>query len=157
MRSATPVLLALATAVSLPAAASDIYKCVDGASTSYQSAPCPQGRPETRIYAGPMIPRQDARVKPQAQAEPSAPVVVVRPEPWRHQTLTLGMSDDEVLNMPQWGRPSRITRVRTPRAWQETWTYSEPLAGERQLLFVNAKLADIIDQPAPRQVAQLGR
>jgi hypothetical protein len=75
--------------------------------------------------------------------------------PWRRTTLTLGMSDDEVLNLPGWGRPNRITRARMPRTWHEEWTYGPSAAGERRLHFANARLVDIVDKPPPDQVAQL--
>ena len=62
------------------------------------------------------------------------------------------MSDDEVLNLPGWGRPSRITRVKMARVWREEWTYGQPMTGERHLYFANARLVDIIDKPAVDQV-----
>ena len=67
-----------------------------------------------------------------------------KPGPWGHKALTLGMSDDEVLNMPGWGRPSRITRVRVPREWREEWIYDQSLLAEQRLYFANAKLVDIV-------------
>ncbi len=33
------------------------------------------------------------------------------------------MSDDEVLNLPAWGRPSTITRSKVNRVWYEEWIY----------------------------------
>jgi hypothetical protein len=76
----------------------------------------------------------------------------LRPGPWRHQALALGVSDDEVLNMPEWGRPNRIVRTKLARGWLEVWTYGNPAVGERELAFTNARLTDI-GGGAPSQVA----
>jgi hypothetical protein len=53
-----------------------------------------------------------------------------------------------VLNMPGWGRPAQISRVRGTRGWEEVWRYGDPYRGERALRFVNARLADIAEMPA---------
>lgn len=60
--------------------------------------------------------------------------------------MTLGMSDDEVLNLG-WGLPSRITRVKMPRGWREEWIYGQSTTGERHLHFANATLVEVIDKP----------
>jgi len=60
------------------------------------------------------------------------------------------MADDEVLNMPEWGRPWRIARTRMPRGWLEVWSYGNAATGERELHFTNARLTDIVDTPATR-------
>ena len=65
------------------------------------------------------------------------------------------MSDDEVLNLPGWGRPARITRAKMSRTWHEEWTYGPSAAGERRLHFANARLVAIVDKPPLDQVAQL--
>jgi hypothetical protein len=65
------------------------------------------------------------------------------------------MSDDDVLNLPGWGRPGRISRVRMSRVWREDWTYGQSATGERHLHFANARLVDIVDKPPSDQVAQL--
>src|SRR4030095_5751950 len=72
--------------------------------------------------------------------------------PWR-RTLTLGMSDDEVLNLPGWGIPTRSIRARMPREWREEWVYARSSADERRLQFVNATLVDIVDRPPIEVVA----
>lgn len=109
-----------------------------------------------KIGAPPPRPESDTRTLvaaaialPPVQAPPRATV------PWRRTTLTLGMSDDEVLNIPGWGRPARITRARAPRAWREEWVYGQSATGTRHLLFVNARLVDIVDRPPVEQVARL--
>jgi hypothetical protein len=145
---------ALATSAVALAGAQDVFKCVDGGATAYQSAPCANGQAETRMTIAPSQPRADI----QAAALPSPPPSPPAPQslrPWRRTTLTLGMSDDEVLNLPGWGRPSRISRVRMSRVWREEWTYGQSAAGERHLHFANARLVDIVDKPPPDQVAQL--
>jgi len=57
------------------------------------------------------------------------------------------MTDDEVLNLPGWGRPDRIVRTREQRLWHEAWTYDAPLTARRLLHFVNGKLADVGTDP----------
>jgi hypothetical protein len=74
--------------------------------------------------------------------------------------LTLGMSDDEVLNLAGWGVPKHIARTKAARGWREEWTYPTS-TGERRLYFVNAKLVDaIVDgdvNPATAQIATARR
>ena len=74
--------------------------------------------------------------------------------PWR-RTLTLGMSDDEVLNLPGWGIPTRIIRARLAREWREEWIYARTPSEERHLQFANATLIDIVDRPPVETVASL--
>jgi len=128
----------LATAVS----AGEIHKCVDDGGTTYQSAPCATGASEpirmpTATPARADSPGSSLRSYPGREA-------ARKPGPWTHKALTLGMSDDEVLNMPGWGRPSRITRVRVPREWREEWIYDQGLLAEQRLYFANARLVDIV-------------
>lgn len=63
--------------------------------------------------------------------------------PWRPRSLCIGITDDEVLNLRGWGRPSNIVRVRSARGWQEQWTYVSRAAGARRLEFLNGKLASV--------------
>lgn len=65
------------------------------------------------------------------------------------------MSDDEVLNLPGWGIPERITRARMPHEWQEEWIYGSSIAGERHLYFVNTVLVDAIDKASADRLARL--
>jgi hypothetical protein len=60
----------------------------------------------------------------------------------------MGITDDEVLNLPAWGRPSTIVRTRSGRGWQEQWTYDGRGGGARRLLFLNGKLASVETGPA---------
>ncbi len=127
---------AWAANAAVAASAGEIYKCVDAAGTAYQSTPCATGAVETQVQA--------TLARPLVRSDP-ARRSARKPGPWRHRTLTLGMSDDEVLNMPGWGPPSRITRVRMPRGgWREEWTYDQGLVAEQRLSFANAKLVDIV-------------
>jgi len=131
--------------VAFDAAAGGIYKCVDGGATSYQATPCGRGQDEVPIrIAG--VSAQAARDQPL-----TAPVPAAQPRkrgPWTHATPEIGVSDDEVLNMPGWGRPTHIFRARVGRAWEEVWRYGNSYNGERELRFVNARLADIVEAPA---------
>lgn len=141
------VLLAcLAMTASLDAAGGGIYKCVEGGATSYQSAPCARGRDETPIA----LARLPAEAAPAPAALPVAgPAAQPRKRgPWTHATVEIGISDDEVLNMPGWGRPAQISRVRGARGWEEVWRYGDPYRGERALRFVNARLTAIAETPA---------
>lgn len=67
------------------------------------------------------------------------------------------MTDDEVLNLPGWGRPAAISRTRLPRQWREEWFYdASRAAGARQLLFVNGKL-DAVETDLVEPIGPLAR
>jgi hypothetical protein len=149
---------ALAAGTAPAAEAQDIFKCVEGGATAYQSTPCANGQielPMTRGVAASGVPH------PRVDGQTSEPVPLPAGPPlriggpWRLTTLRLGMSDDEVLNLPGWGRPGRVTRVRMPRVWREEWIYGQSMTGERHLYFANARLVDVIDKPPVDQVARL--
>jgi hypothetical protein len=106
------------------------------------------GAPSPRVESDRQTPMAATAAAAQARPEHTS-------GPWRRTTLTLGMSDDEVLNLPGWGRPTRISRARAPRAWNEEWVYGQSTTGTRHLLFVNARLVDIVDKPPVEQVARL--
>jgi hypothetical protein len=144
------LLSALAIGAGL-AAAQDIFKCVDQGATAYQSTPCADGQVEMRLMTG-ALPKSETRI-----AAPSSPMPPM-PRIWnpaQRTSLSLGMSDDEVLNLPDWGRPRRIDRDRTSRGWHEEWTYGQPGTGERHLHFANARLVEVVDTPPVDQVARL--
>jgi hypothetical protein len=137
-------LIACLAVISLQAYAGDIYKCVDGGATSYQSTPCARGQE---------VPIRIASLTTQAPQDQPMPVPVATSQPrkrgpWTHTTVDIGISDDEVLNMPGWGRPTQITRARVARGWEEVWRYGSGYSGQRELRFVNARLTDIVDTPA---------
>src|SRR5215471_3096184 len=80
-----------------------------------------------------------ARGAPRCDPRPREPKRL----PWRQPTICIGMTDDEVLNLPGWGRPAKIVRARAPRKWREQWFYDTRFASPRQLLFVNGTLATV--------------
>jgi hypothetical protein len=53
------------------------------------------------------------------------------------------MSDDEVLNLPTWGRPSTINRSKSNRIWYEEWVYRWRLGGTSRLSFANGRLTAV--------------
>src|SRR5690349_10229742 len=123
----------------MPAAGSDIYKCVDGGATVYQSMPCARGQRETSIRVAGAVAKaeRDQPVATSAAVSPSR-----KRGPWTRTAVEVGISDDEVLNMPGWGRPAHISRARVGRGWEEVWRYGNGFGGE--LRFVNARLAEIV-------------
>ena len=140
-------------AVASVACAEPIFKCVDRGATAYQSTPCEAGAIETRVAAGASSPPVTVVAReppPQPARQPSR-----KAGPWSHEALTLGMSDDEVLNMPGWGRPGSISRARMPREWREEWVYRKGTDEEDHLHFVNARLVDIEIKPGTDQIVQL--
>jgi len=143
----------LAFAVSLPAGAADeIFKCVEGGATSYQSTPCARSQDAVPLK----IATATARESREGSTPVPVPVSISRSGkrgPWTHTSIEVGMSDDEVLNMPGWGRPARISRARLPAGWEEVWRYGNGYSGERELRFLNARLADIAETPAAQASA----
>jgi hypothetical protein len=75
--------------------------------------------------------------------------------PFGPPALRLGMTDDEALNAPSWGRPSNIERERVPQGFRETWTYQRTVYGARQLEFVNGRLMAIGSAVAAGAAQQL--
>lgn len=120
-----------------------IYKCTARGTVTYQSMPCGTDAASVRIarFAGP---GEAVPVPPASEAPAPAGRKI---GPWPKRSIALGLSDDEVLNMPAWGRPARIVRTRLARGWQEVWSYPDAWGAERQLVFTNARLADIVDVP----------
>jgi len=77
--------------------------------------------------------------------------------PWRNGAICIGMTDDEVLNLPGWGRPASINRTRAAREWREEWFYdASRAAGARQLFFVNGKL-DAVETAVYEPIGPLAR
>ena len=130
--------------------AQTIHKCTTGDETVYQSMPCPPGATD-RVLDGiaPSRPATIARA-PAARAAPSFGDGVRRL--FQRTRLALGMTDDEVLNLASWGRPSAIGRHKSGRIWHEEWVYRWGSGGESRLFFANGRLTDAeLDaaQPAP--------
>jgi len=137
-------LIAFLAVVSLDAAAGGIYKCVERGATTYQSTPCAHGQAETPIA----IANAGVQTTPgQPTAVPVATTQGRKRGPWKHTTVEIGISDDEVLNMPGWGRPTQILRSRARQGWEEVWRYGNGYRSQRELRFVNARLADIVETP----------
>lgn len=141
-------LLPLAWLAGGPACAGTIYKCTArGMAVAYQSTPCGSDDAERRVARFAGLP--DAMAPPALPAD-SATVPRAKDGPWPRRPIALGMTDDEVLNMPAWGRPERIVRSRLARGWQEVWSYPDAWGAERLLVFSNGRLADIVDVPRAR-------
>lgn len=139
-----PRILMIAIAlVPLESVATDIYKCTGNGATSYQEVPCASGQGEIPLRIAGAASSSALR-----EAVASVPPQGRSRTVWTRTSIELGMSDDEVLNLPGWGRPARISRMRLARGWEEVWRYGDAYSGARELRFVNARLADIGDTPA---------
>ena len=141
------LILCLSLATPVAAGAGGIYKCVDGGAVTYQSTACSRGRDATPVS----LSNVSAKATHDGIAAVPVAAATAQPRkrgPWLHTTVQVGVTDDEVLNMPGWGRPAQISRTRVARGWEEVWRYGNGYAGERQLRFVNARLAEIVDTPA---------
>ncbi len=153
------------------ATAQDIHKCINGNDVAYQNAPCAPSERDAGLvrlpgYADP--PQRDGAMSPPndpvsiapgdvpAEGSPSPAAPDTRDAfPFR-TSIALGMTDDQVLNIPHWGRPSAIARSGRHQSWRETWTYDRN--GEtRKLAFVDGRLAAIDDGYAPTQIASVQR
>jgi hypothetical protein len=150
--------IAVSAAAAPSISAQGIYKCVEGENVAYQSIPCANGQGETKLMTAARVALADPPATPAAlpKLETAVPVDASRTKVWPfRRTLMLGMSDDEVLNLPGLGIPKRITRVKAGHEWREEWSYGPSINGERRLHFVNATLVDVVDVPALQQVASL--
>ena len=116
-----------------------VYKCVNADSIVYQDSPCAEGRNQMRVAYGNTSVRLDENAASQFLSGQEARPIL----PSGRTTLSIGMSDDEVLNLPAWGRPKKITRNKANRVWHEQWAYMSPVEGQRHLHFTNGKLTAI--------------
>ena len=156
MRYRRWLLAPLALALAPLCDAQDIHKCFHGDEITYQSAPCAPGQVDAGLlrlpgYADPA--QRDGATSPPTDMTFGAPAdtLQVSPEqtapdtqdafPFR-ASIALGMTDDQVLNIPNWGRPTRIMRSGHRQSFREVWTYDRGGA-RRQLAFVGGKLAVI--------------
>ncbi len=116
-----------------------IHKCTAAEGTAYQSAPCGSGASDIVIAsrAGERADSRPAATPPRRAPETRGGRVFSR------TSIALGMSDDEVLNLPTWGRPSAITRNRSNRIWHEEWLYRWRIGGTSRLLFANGRLTAV--------------
>ena len=137
-------LIAITALVFPLACQADIYRCGSGESIVYQDSPCAAGREQTRILRASTTTTtqttqlSDNNASQMLSGKEARPIL-----PVGRTELSLGMSDDEVLNLPAWGRPKKITRNKANRVWHEEWVYASPSAGERHLRFSNGKLTAI--------------
>ena len=138
--------------VTAAANAADIHKCATSSGIVYQGLPCSGAElpaPLVSASAAASTPAPDPVTKETSDESTSgAPACGARPLaprrlPWRQATICIGMTDDEVLNLPGWGRPRTIARTRAPREWREDWTFVAGPSGPRQLHFVNGKLTAV--------------
>jgi hypothetical protein len=129
----------------LGAAAQEIHKCMSAEGITYQGHPCDAREAPAPVAASNAV--QTIRV-PDTTTPECAPRLRAPPRlPWRQATICIGMTDDEVLNLPGWGRPDRIVRNREQRLWHEEWTYETRFAVRRVLRFVNATLTGVDSDP----------
>jgi hypothetical protein len=123
-----------------------IHKCTAAEGTAYQSEPCGADASDIVIAsAGPgdsVRSRRDQRAESPALPPKRAAARGTRRVFWR-TSIAIGMSDDEVLNLPSWGRPSAIARTRSNRVWHEEWVYRWRIGGTSRLLFANGKLTAV--------------
>ena len=128
----------------LPAAqAQAIYKCANPSGITYQQRPCTSDETIPDLAALSEDPTALRSTPSRVMSDcpkASAPKRVA----WRNSSLCIGITDDEVLNLPGWGRPLAIDRWRDRRGWQERWTYAANPDGEAlDLRFLNGKLASV--------------
>lgn len=125
-----------------------IHKCLAPDGVVYQSMPCASGAGDIVIASlgsvrAESAPRADAPSATPARGEPGANSKRVF---WR-TSIAIGMSDDEVLNLPAWGRPSAITRSKANRVWYEEWIYRWRTGGTSRLSFANGRLVGMGTAP----------
>lgn len=146
----------VAIAAAVDAAAEPVHKCV-GAATTYQSQPCEAGERDVIVQglATSATARPDGAGAPVDRARAVPVRTDGRWQPFRRGSLALGMTDDEALNAPDGGVPTRIARHRDRHSFRETWTYALPDGRVRKLSFVDGRLAsaDVVDAPALRVAA----
>lgn len=123
--------------------AQTIHKCTTPTATVYQSFACDGGQMETLLDVDAPPVRSDPRAAPDRDISHAREWTLLD----RRPVLRVGMSDDEILNLPHWGRPTRITRSKGHRAWREQWVYESFAEVTRRLYFVNGKLTALDTEP----------
>jgi len=149
--------------VSALCSAGEVRKCATPTGIAYQDVPCagvelPAGA--TLAAQAPVSMRVNAPPSAGTRTPPGCDAIAQREPthtPWRHAAICIGMTDDEVLNLPGWGRPASINRTRAAREWREEWFYDATrAAGARQLFFVNGKL-DAVESNVYEPIGPLAR
>jgi hypothetical protein len=133
-----------AISYSLAGYAQAIHKCMGPEGIAYQSVPCASGAGDV-VIASLGSARIESSVRPDPPAAAPArrdPATDSRRIFWR-TSISIGMSDDEVLSLPSWGRPSAITRSKSNRIWYEEWIYRWRLGGTSRLSFANGRLTAV--------------
>jgi hypothetical protein len=160
--------LAGAFALASPAHAEQIHKCTGPDGIAYQNLPCAAGQQEQRLassIASVDQPREaNVGIRPRQLPQDSAPRVVpdrrdigagARSQqanryagtPFSATTLFIGMTDTQVLNLPAWGRPVRISRSRGSQGWREEWVYRNASDEMSLLYFRNGRLVEREEAP----------
>ncbi|MEO8565453.1 MAG: hypothetical protein ABI541_03640 [Betaproteobacteria bacterium] len=121
-----------------------IHKCLAPDGVAYQSMPCASGAGDVVVASlgsahAESVPRAEAPAATPGRREPGANS---KRAFWR-TSIAIGMSDDEVLNLPAWGRPSAIARSKANRVWYEEWIYRWRMGGTSRLSFANGRLTGV--------------
>jgi len=126
-----------------------VFKCSTPDGIVYQGVPCGGVSMDVRIAPPPAV-AAGASAGPRA-GQPAA--CGARSSPagrglWRRGALCLGITDDEVLNLPAWGKPAAIERVRVREGWREAWRYAFASGRSTRLSFLNGRLETVDDGSA---------
>lgn len=131
-----------------------IHKCLAPDATAYQSGPCASDASDIVIPSpGNARAEPSPRAETSSRAESHATVSSRRAGGsskrvfWR-TSIAIGMSDDEVLNLPTWGRPGAINRSKSNHVWYEEWIYRWRLGGISRLSFANGRLTAVDTEAA---------
>jgi len=133
--------LFLLSGVAFGCSAEVIYRCSGPDGVRYQNSRCAATSAEAVIVARDTTivrkptPVREATDDRRLATTFQAPTV-------RGGQLPPGVLDDQVLNLPSWGRPARIIRSKLNRVWREQWIYSDKMTGSERcsLFFENGRL-----------------
>lgn len=150
--------LFLLSGIAFGCPAQAIYKCSSPDGVRYQDSRCAASSKEALVVARDRTVSRKATLRREAPDESrlaSTFQVQARDGP-----LAPGVLDDQVLNMPNWGRPARIIRSKAKRLWREQWVYNDKVSGGERvsLLFENGRLVaqeDGAGADAPAQSLQI--
>jgi hypothetical protein len=148
------------------AQADQIHKCVGPDGIVYQSLPCAAGQREQNLETLPgnaqsrdadigVRPRESRESIPESYSNRRDSTADTRQAnrhaatPFAATTLFIGMTDTQVLNLPSWGRPARISRSKGSEGWREQWVYKKASDETSFLYFQNGRLVEREDAAAP--------